>query len=126
MKKSIVLLIVIGTSLILLSLTATPVFSANTDNLASEKIEKNNTQKYKQNKPPLPNTHGGKPPQQAIDICLSKSENSACSFQGPNNLEKGACEFTPDKQYFAGNPSREKISNKQVKQLPSHLATHHN
>ena len=75
-----------------------------------------------------PAPRAGKPPQQAIEICVSKQENSSCRFQGPSTLESGVCEFTPDKQYFACNPNREDkqskpqkqtMTNKQVKQLPS-------
>jgi hypothetical protein len=50
-----------------------------------------------------------------------------CEFQGPQAIEKGTCEFTPDKQYFACKPSRQgrqpmhAIDNNRVKQLPSHL-----
>ncbi|KGJ94405.1 hypothetical protein [Colwellia psychrerythraea] len=126
MNKVKVLPKVIGSILIVLSLTGTHASSANTDNAANETIETNNKQSYKQNSPPLPKTHARKPPQQAIDICLNKNENSACSFHGPSALEKGACEFTPDKQYFACNPRRDKASSKQLRQLPSHLATHQN
>jgi len=80
------------------------------------------------------NKSGGKPPQTAILACSDIAENTQCSFQGPRGLESGYCEHTPDKQYFACNPSRgneQSRENKQdnsadktsqVKQYPSHLA----
>jgi len=80
---------------------------------------------YAQNPPEGP---GGKPPQAAILACSDIAENMQCSFQGPRGLESGACEHTPDKQYFACNPNREnKLENSatktsQVKEYPSHLA----
>ena len=70
---------------------------------------------------------GGKPPQSAILACSDIAENTQCSFQGPRGMESGACEHTPDKQYFACNPSRENkhansaAKTSRVKQYPSHL-----
>ena len=49
---------------------------------------------------------GGKPPQEAILSCADKSTKSDCSFQGPQGLENGTCEYTPDEQYFACNPTK--------------------
>jgi len=80
---------------------------------------------FAQNPPVGP---GGEPPQAAILACSDIAENTQCSFQGPRGLESGACEHTPDKQYFACNPSRENkqvnsaAKTRQVKQYPSHLA----
>lgn len=79
----------------------------------------------------------GKPPTKAIESCLNKQENSVCSFQGPRfsvhtEIEKGVCEFTPDKQYFACNPKirpkplQKNISEQQVIRSPSHLAVKNN
>lgn len=49
---------------------------------------------------------GGKPPVDAIKMCLGKAEKTACSMNGPQGEEKGFCEHTPDQLYFACNPQR--------------------
>ncbi len=49
---------------------------------------------------------GGKPPADAIEMCLGKSEKSSCTMNGPQGEEKGFCEHTPDQLYFACNPQR--------------------
>ncbi|KGJ93977.1 hypothetical protein [Colwellia psychrerythraea] len=113
--KDIFVLKTVGTTLILLSLLTSPTF------MVVAGSDTNNQ------KPILQHQHG-KPPQPAIDICLSKEENSACEFQGPQETEKGICEFTPDQRYFACKPSRQgrqprpSTDNHRVKQMPSHLA----
>jgi len=101
-----------------LSLIAVPASSAMAENVTTSKIEKNSAQTVnndKASKPPkqqaLKKHRTGKPPQHAIESCLTLSENNSCSFQGPNFselgvLENGTCEFTPDKQYFACKPER--------------------
>ncbi|MCW8833939.1 MAG: hypothetical protein OQK09_03845 [Colwellia sp.] len=123
--------ITIMTTLIGLSLLTTPLLPTMAKN-SGEYVKKSvNNDAY--NKPKaLPKHRDGKPPQQAIEICLTKGENSLCSFQGSNTLEQGACEFTPDKQYFACNPNnhnkqpRKNMAEKRVEQLPSHLVEKHN
>jgi len=110
-------IIVIGiTVTFLLLLTASASFAMDKKE-ASQKKEQENNQPIKHKKPnkqknkgPHPKRNGGKPPQEAIDICVNKNKNSSCLFQGPNfsalgTLEKGTCEFTPDNQYFACKPS---------------------
>ncbi len=91
--------IIIGMVLSCLSLLLAPAFSTMAEN--SKPPVKNSEQR------PLPEHRGGKPPPQAIASCVDVSEQSACSFQGPRTLDRGICEFTPDKQYFACNPSRQ-------------------
>lgn len=49
---------------------------------------------------------GGKPPADAIKKCHGKAEKTSCSMNGPHGEEKGFCEHTPDKLYFACNPQR--------------------
>jgi len=49
----------------------------------------------------------GKPPQDAITICLDKPVNSHCEVKSPKGLEAGLCEMTPDNLYFACNPKRD-------------------
>ena len=49
---------------------------------------------------------GGKPPADAIKMCQGKAEKTKCSMNGPRGEEKGFCEHTPDKLYFACNPQR--------------------
>ncbi len=128
----------------LVTLLIIPVLSAHAEEV-DKAVKKNYQQnpQYKMqrdlnqdegnnNQSPMSKPRGGKPPQEAINICLSKSENSSCSFQGPKTAENGFCEFTPDKQYFACNPTRNQrkkprqaqptIPKSQIKQLPSHLA----
>ncbi len=136
---------VITTAVVFTLSLATPIFSVMADGdipqveQAISQDENNNCHNKARN---LPNTNeqraldkgpGGKPPQLAIDICLAQSENSFCSFQGPQGLEEGGCEFTPDKQYFACKPNKQgkqpgnqNISEKQVTQFPSHLSDKHN
>lgn len=102
-----------------LSLLTTPTF------MVMASIETNNQM-------PLLKNQSGIPPQAAIEICLSKTENSVCEFQGPQENEEGTCEFTPDKQYYACKPNRQErrpmdsIENNQVKQYPSHLSDKNN
>lgn len=113
--KDIFVLKTVGTAFVFLSLLTAPTFMV----VASS--ETNNQ------KPLLKHQHG-KPPKPAIEICLLKKKKSACDFQGPQENEKGTCEFTPDKQYFACKPSRQgrqpihSVDNNRVKQLPLHLA----
>lgn len=112
--KVIFVLKTVSTAFAFLSLLIAPTFMV----VADSDINKQN---------PLPKQHG-KPPQPAIDICLSKKENNTCQFHGPQQNERGTCEFTPDKQYFACKPNKQgrqqplSIDNDRVKQLPSHLA----
>ncbi|MEH6345706.1 MAG: hypothetical protein V7785_11515 [Bermanella sp.] len=49
---------------------------------------------------------GGKPPNDAIEMCIGKDDKSACTMNGPQDEEKGFCEYTPDQLYFACNPQR--------------------
>ena len=58
------------------------------------------------NDAPAEKRMGGKPPSDAIEMCVGKSENSACTMNGPRGEEQGFCEHTPDKLYFACNPQR--------------------
>ncbi len=111
-------IIIIGATVTFLLLLTTPTSLAMDENEASQKNEQETNQPIENkmpNKPkgkrPPPKHHDGKPPQEAIDICLNKNKNSSCSFQGPNYsalgaLENGTCEFTPDKQYFACKPNK--------------------
>ena len=48
----------------------------------------------------------GKPPADAIAMCLGKDERTACTMNGPQGEVQGFCEYTPDKLYFACNPQR--------------------
>ncbi len=50
----------------------------------------------------------GKPPEEAITVCLNKAEKTQCEFSSPKGTEIGLCETTPDQQYFACNPKRNK------------------
>ncbi len=50
----------------------------------------------------------GKPPEAAITACLNKAEKAQCDFNSPKGTEMGLCETTPDQQYFACNPKRDK------------------
>lgn len=79
-----------------------------------------------------------KPPELAISICLGKAQASTCTFNGPQGVESGFCEYTPDNVYFACNPNRagktgnnppprrrdnlgEASSSPRITQYPSHL-----
>ncbi len=110
--------------LTLLLLTTAPTFLVMAESTTKPKgkddskqvIEKQNHNKANNshdlnNQKPLEKRRGGKPPQPAIDICLSQKESSLCVFQGPRSLEEGVCEFTPDKQYFACKPDRKEKQN---------------
>jgi len=105
----------VGTAFVFLSVLTMPIFKV---------VAGSDTN----NQRPLLKHQHGKPPQSAIDICLSKKEKHTCEFLGPQENERGTCEFTPDKQYFACKPNRQgrqqhsSIDNDRVKQLPSHLA----
>ena len=55
------------------------------------------------------NGRGGErtPPQEAIDICESKSEGDTCSMTTRRgDSVQGTCENTPDNKYFACKPPR--------------------
>lgn len=112
-------MVMINTALIFLAVWLTPIFSAEAQSVAGQNTNNGNQPAENKKTRRSLKHHSGKPPQQAIESCFSKEENSSCSFQGPNFtvhaiLEKGFCEFTPDKQYFACNPTRKA---KQLKPL---------
>jgi hypothetical protein len=108
--------------------------------LGSAITQADNQQPIPAEKGPAEKGPGAKPPAEAISLCLNKANKSQCSFQGPQGLETGYCEYTPDQKYFACNPNRngqppeplrdqlqETRQNKTVKpsgikQYPSHLA----
>jgi len=47
----------------------------------------------------------GKPPQEAIELCLNQNEGSQCTIITPRGDELvGKCMTTPDKKYFACAP----------------------
>jgi hypothetical protein len=48
------------------------------------------------------------PPQAFVDVCVGKSEGTACQCQGPQGAQAGTCAYTPDKQYFACRPNNMK------------------
>ncbi|MCP4410985.1 MAG: hypothetical protein GY808_00190 [Gammaproteobacteria bacterium] len=50
----------------------------------------------------------GKPPEEAITVCFNKAEKTQCEFSSHKGTEIGLCETTPDQQYFACNPKRNK------------------
>ena len=43
-------------------------------------------------------------PQTAQDACSGKTEGDVCQAHGPQGIESGKCEYTPDKKYFACKP----------------------
>jgi len=45
------------------------------------------------------------PPQEAIDICVNKSQGDECLMKSPQGDQlKGTCRTTPDEKYFACMP----------------------
>ena len=47
---------------------------------------------------------GGKPPKEAIEICVDKNEGSKCTMNTPRGQLSGTCMNTPDKKYFVCMP----------------------
>lgn len=51
----------------------------------------------------------GPPPQEALDVCQNKAQDSACKVTSPRGDSlAGLCKTTPDNQYFACMPERPK------------------
>ncbi len=97
--KQITITLVITTITTLISLGAISIQAAgiNTSKPVADQPEDTN------------NRHKtGKPPEEAITVCLNKAEKTQCEFSSHKGTEIGLCETTPDQQYFACNPKRNK------------------